>query len=166
MVVVPGRMMSLYKDMGTDVARNTEIAEFVFQAFQAGRRCLVLSDLIEGHLHHLFQYIVSTGISGENIGYYVGGMTAQERNVSKNKPVILGTYKMTSEGTNVPHWDTLVLATPRADIRQSVGRILRFVTGKKDPVVLDLVDDHPVLKNLYFSRLKQYYSLKSTIVEV
>jgi hypothetical protein len=33
-------------------------------------------------------------------------------------------------------------------------------------VVFDLRDDHAVLEGFYFSRLKQYYSVGGTIVEV
>jgi len=71
-----------------------------------------------------------------------------------------------SEGTNLPHLDTLVLATPRSNVKQAIGRILRLVEGKKQPVVLDLVDDHSILKSFYYSRLRQYYSVGGTTVEM
>lgn len=46
-----------------------------------------------------------------------------------------------SEGTDVPALDTLFLSTPRGDVEQMVGRIQRVFTGKKEPMVLDMVDD-------------------------
>ena len=58
------------------------------------------------------------------------------------------------------------MATPRAKVKQPVGRIIRKLDGKKTPIVLDLVDNHPLLQGFYMSRLKDYYSIGSTITEI
>jgi superfamily II DNA or RNA helicase len=110
--------------------------------------------------------LTSKGIAGNEIGYYVGGMTKMELGLSKVKPLILGTYKMCSTGTDVPAWDSLVMATPRADIKQPVGRVLRALDGKKKPVILDLVDYDSIFQNFHLSRIRQYYELGSEIVKV
>jgi len=162
----PGRMMGVAKAMGGSNPRNAQIVEFVKAAFDSGRKIVVMSDLIEGHLHALFHLISSSGVGGENIGYYIGGMSKIDRDISKTKRVVLATYAMCATGTNVPAWDTLVLATPRADVKQSVGRVLRSVVGKKQPIILDLVDDDKLLHNFHLSRLKQYYGLGAEIVKV
>ena len=52
-------------------------------------------------------------------------MKAKDRKESENKSVVLGTYNMASEGMDIPSLDTVILASPRSDIRQSIGRILR-----------------------------------------
>jgi superfamily II DNA or RNA helicase len=162
----PGRMMSVIKAMAASEYRNHEIVNFVKQSYQADRNCLVLSDLREFHLQRLFQMLANAGIPGHHMGYYVGQMSKLQLELSKVKKVILGTYKMVSTGTNVVAWDTLVLATPRADIKQSVGRILRVADGKKMPVVLDLVDKDSIFQNFHIARKKQYYELKAQIVSV
>jgi superfamily II DNA or RNA helicase len=162
----PGRMMTVTKAMAASEYRNHEIVNFVAQSYKADRNCLVLSDLREFHLTRLFQMLANAGIPGHHIGYYVGQMSKMQLELSKAKKVILGTYKMVSTGTNVPSWDTLVLATPRADIKQSVGRILRLMADKKTPVVLDLVDKDPIFQNFHISRKKQYHELKAQIVNV
>jgi superfamily II DNA or RNA helicase len=73
--------------------------------------------------------------------------------------VVLGTYGMAAEATDVPQWDSLVLATPRANIKQPIGRVLRELKGKKEPVILDIVDeDSWVCRKYAESRLKQYHS--------
>jgi hypothetical protein len=166
MKVTPGRMMAVTKALASSTGRNQEIAKFVKAAYDAGRHVVVMSDLIEDHLNPLFHLIVQTGIGGQDIGFYHGQVKKQELEVSKTKRVVLATYAMCSEGTNVPHWDTLVLATPRSNVKQAVGRILRLVEGKKQPTILDLVDDHPMLKTFYYSRLKQYYSVGGEAIDV
>lgn len=163
----PGRMMLVAKAMAASDPRNMEIVNFVVQAYKAGRVTLILSDLRESHLDRLFQMLTNEGVPGEEIGYYVGGMKKHELAASKKRKVILGTYKMCSTGTDVPVWDSLVMATPRADVKQIVGRVTRSVPGKKQPVVLDLVDVNPIFQNFHLTRLKQYYALGATdIVKV
>jgi superfamily II DNA or RNA helicase len=161
----PGRMMGVIKEMGKCDVRNQEIVTFVKQAFDAGRHCVVLADLKE-HLESLFFKLTSAGIPGNDIGYYVGGMSDLNLSLSKKKRVVLGTYKMCSTGTDVPQWDALVLATPHADVKQAVGRVLRFMEGKKQPIVLDLIDDSSLLQNFHMSRMKQYKSIGATIVSM
>jgi superfamily II DNA or RNA helicase len=60
----------------------------------------------------------------------------------KTKAILIATYSMCREGFDVPSLNTLLMATPRPDIDQVVGRILR--TEKKGrtvhPVIIDIVD--------------------------
>jgi len=162
----PGRMMLVAKAMAASDIRNMEIVNFVVQSYQSGRVTLIMSDLREDHLNRLFQMLTNEGIPGQDIGYYVGGMSKIELSHTKQRRVVLGTYKMCSTGTDVPRWDTLVMATPRADIKQSIGRVLRSVAGKKQPVILDLVDKNAIFQGFHMARLKQYYSVGAEIVKV
>jgi len=162
----PGRMMQVSKAMASSEGRNLEIVNFVVQCYQNGRTTLVLSDLRESHLDRLFQMLTNEGVPGNDIGYYVGGMSKIELSFTKQRRVVLGTYKMCSTGTDVPAWDSLVMATPRADVKQAVGRVLRAVDGKKQPVILDLVDSNAIFQGFHLARLKQYYSLGAEIVRV
>ncbi len=163
----PGRMTLVTKAMASSLPRNMEIVEFVKAAYKADRTTLILSDLRDGHLDPLFLLLTKqAGIPGDKIGYYVGGMTKQELEVTKKAKVVLATYKMVNRGTNVPHWDSLVLATPKCDVRQAVGRVIRFMTDKKQPVVLDLVDVDSIFHTFHLSRVKYYYSIKAEIVRM
>ena len=66
---------------------------------------------------------------------------------------------MAQEGLDIPKLDTLILATPMSDIIQSVGRILRVHDEKKEPIVVDIIDDRvKMCKKLYFLRNKTYLS--------
>ena len=162
----PGRMVLVTKAMAASDIRNMEIVNFVRQSYKSGRITLVLSDLRETHLHRLFQMLTNEGIPGDDIGYYVGGMSKIALSHTKKRLVVLGTYKMCSTGTDVPKWDTLVMATPRADVKQTIGRVLRSVKGKKQPVIFDLVDKNAIFQGFHLARLKQYYSVGAEIVKV
>jgi hypothetical protein len=100
------------------------------------------------------------------LGYYVGGMKEQELELSSSCNVILGTYAMASEGMNIKALDTLILASPKSDIVQSVGRILR--TRPEDrtrvPLVVDLIDPHESLVRQSQKRI-HYYRKCEYIVE-
>jgi superfamily II DNA or RNA helicase len=162
----PGRMMLVNKAMAQNNERNLEIIQFAHAAYKKDRVTLLLSDLKEEHLNRLFQVATSQGIPGNHIGYYVGGMSKQQLEVTKKARLVLATYKMVDTGTNVPHWDSCVFCTPRSDIRQSLGRILRHVDGKSQPVALDLVDWDKIFQNFHLSRMKQYYALGAQIVKL
>ena len=61
--------------------------------------------------------------------------------------ILIGT-QIADEGLDLPALDTLILAAPSRSpgrTEQRVGRILRNLEGKRQPVVFDLVDEHPVL---------------------
>lgn len=161
----PGRMAGVYKRMAADESRNKQIVEFVAQSFAAGRRTVLMTDTRE-HLDTLFLLLGANGVPGDKMGYYVGGMKSEALISSAAKPVVLCTYAMTNEGTNYPDWDTLVLCTPRAKIKQAIGRVMRKKDGKKTPIVLDLVDVDSIFSSFYKAREVEYYSVKATIVKV
>ena len=94
--------------------------------------------IVLGHnkslLNYLYNAINSRNIS--SVGYYVGGMKKEELKESESKKVIIATYSMASEGLDIKSLNTLVMATPKTDIVQSVGRILRSEHGS--PTVIDV----------------------------
>jgi superfamily II DNA or RNA helicase len=160
-----GRLMGVYKAMATDVNRNALIVEFVKQAYDSGRTIVVMADIID-HLTNLYQ-LVLTHVPATEMAYYIGKSSEAERKAAKEtKRVIFATYKMCAEGTDAPRWDTLVMASPRSDVKQSIGRVMRTMEGKKVPVVFDLVDDAQLLQGYARSRQKQYFEVQSTLVNV
>lgn len=56
--------------------------------------------------------------------------------------VLIATYAMCKEGFDVPTLNTLLMATPRPDVDQIVGRILRVEKSARTvhPLILDIVD--------------------------
>jgi superfamily II DNA or RNA helicase len=91
-----------------------------------------------------------------SIGYYLGGMKEEQLKESETKRIILGTYAMASEGLDIKTLTTLVLATPKSDVCQSVGRILR--SNHAHPLVIDILDQHPLFENQYGKRVTYYNS--------
>jgi superfamily II DNA or RNA helicase len=54
---------------------------------------------------------------------------------------------MASEGMDIPKLNTIILASPKSDVVQSVGRILRekAEARKFHPLIIDFSDIHPNL---------------------
>jgi superfamily II DNA or RNA helicase len=120
--------------------RTTMILDWIRPYMEeAERKLLILSDRRE----HLIAFEAGFKARGiDSVGYYVGGMKQKDLDISATKRVILGTYAMASEGMNIPTLNMVLLATPKSNIEQSVGRILR--TKKEDrviqPMILDVLD--------------------------
>jgi hypothetical protein len=73
-----------------------------------------------------------------------------------------------SEGMDIPGMDTLVLASPKSDIIQSVGRILRQKPHERKhiPTIIDIVDEYSLFSRQAKKRLEYYqqqgYSFKGS----
>lgn len=142
--------------------RNRLIVNFIEQAYKAKRKILVQSDTKE-HLEILFSMC---SIPQPDMGYYIGGLSEDIRDLVKKKAVIFSTYAMTKEATNIPELDTLVMGTPKADVVQIVGRILRVCEGKKEPLVLDVVDDTSTVFQGYANKRFAWYKSKKAPVTI
>lgn len=110
-----------------------------------GSKALVLSER-RSHLNDLNAFLTGSEYS---VGFYVGGLKDTELKDSESKDILLGTYSMCSEGFDVPSLDLLVLATPKSDVEQAVGRILRKKPSDRirPPLVIDVVDAFGVFAN-------------------
>jgi len=96
------------------------------------------------------------------VGYYVGGMKEAALKKSETCQIIIATYAMASEALDIKTLTTLVLATPKTDIIQAVGRILRVKHAR--PLVVDIVDSHEVFLSQWQKRRKYYQSNKYTVM--
>lgn len=123
------------------------------------RKVLVLSGRLE-HLNFLKNNVdneilkdISKGLMepGEyNTYYYIGGMKMKQRNeAEENADMLFGTYEMAHEGLDIDRLNTIVLASPKKDIIQSIGRILRriLVMGDLMPLIIDIADMLSIYKN-------------------
>ena len=89
-----------------------------------------------------------------SVGFYVGGMKQDELQKSESKQIVLATYAMASEALDIKTLSTLVMASPKTDITQSVGRILRM--KHINPIIIDIIDKHSPFQNQWQQR-KRYY---------
>jgi superfamily II DNA or RNA helicase len=105
-------------------------------------------------LEYIYQKFVCKNLA--SVGYYVGGMSEAELKASEKRHVILATYSMASEGLDIPGLNAEFLISPKTDIVQSVGRILRAKHATTQPVIYDFVDTHDVFQRQWRKR-KAFY---------
>ena len=86
----------------------------------------------------------------ESVGYYVGGMKEKDLKISEKKKIIIATYAMAEEGLDIKTLTTLVLATPKVDVTQAVGRILRMKHDNTE--VYDIIDSHAMFQRHWGKR--------------
>ena len=147
--------------------RTNLIIELVKTMLLEDRKILILSDRRQ-HLKSMFDKI-SEKIT-KNVGYYVGGMKPSQRKESEGMDVILGTFMMASEGMDIPALDSIILASPKSNICQPIGRILRKKHVDKPALVYDLVDEfshfyRQGLKRRKFYKKSKYHIIVSKIYD-
>lgn len=129
---------------------------------EPNRKVIVLSDRLN-QLRILNKKLDECGIES---AFYIGGMKQDALKESEEKQVILATYHIAAEGFDCPGLDTLILASPKSDVIQCVGRIQRTPQHlrKHKPLVLDVVDNFSVFVGQGRKRHKYYVSCKYDIV--
>ena len=122
--------------------------------YKEGRDILYLNDRRQ-NLDTMHKLLKQQGIES---GFYVGGMKPDALREAQTKQVILGTFSMASEGMDIPKLNTILLGSPKSDIVQSVGRILRQTkeTRKFHPLIFDINDDFSIFMNQSKKRLQFY----------
>ena len=120
--------------------------------------------MILAHNKNLINELLNKILSFEpSVGLYIGGMKEEQLKESESKKVIIATYAMASEGLDIKSLTTLLMATPKTDVCQSVGRILRSKHSR--PLVIDIIDDHEIFKRQYKKR-KTYYNKKKYTIQM
>ena len=120
--------------------RTKWLCRILEDVLDEGRQLLVLSDrvqhcqdILEGLSPELQEKacILSTSVKADLRAEYC-----------KTKLILIATYSMCKEGFDVPTLNTLLMATPRPDIDQIVGRILRVEKKGRSvhPLIIDIVD--------------------------
>ncbi len=168
----------LLKRISENALRNSMIVDYVILMLNSDRRCLVLSDRIEQL--SVIRMAVARKMRGkiepEELGLYVrdvptggrttGGKSKKKKLTSeeqawmeKNCKVIFATYGMFALGTDVKELSGLIYATPQSETEQSRGRIERALEGKKEPIVVDILDSfYPDTVRWADNRMRQYRS--------
>ena len=119
--------------------------------------------IVLGHNKNLLKYL-HDAIKDRKIatvGYYIGGMKQKDLKLSETKKVIIATYAMAAEALDIKTLTSLLMATPKSDVRQAVGRILR--KKKSNAVVYDIVDLHSLFQRQWQKRCTWYRKQKFTI---
>jgi len=135
--------------------RNQLIIELLTDLYHdKEREILVLTDRVD-HTKVLFDMLPAdiqetACILGRNI------KSAQRAEWCESKRILIATYSMCKEGFDVAKLNTLVIATPRPDVDQIVGRILRTdkTTRTINPLIIDIVD--PAFRRQFQARNDLY----------
>ena len=130
--------------------RNAMLVNLIGRIAKSTRQILVLSDRRQHCmlLHQCFP---------KNSGLYMGGMKEVDLAESSTKKIIFATFSQAHEGLDIPSLDTVILATPKSDIVQSIGRVMRETKGKKNnPNIYDIFDQWSVCHAMYNKRLRVY----------
>lgn len=143
-------LATLITELTEDRERNIVIAKLIKDISKTTRQVLVLSDR-RHHCQVLHQSFKKTS------GLYMGGMKEADLAESSKKKIIFATFSQAHEGLDIPSLDTVILATPKSDIVQSIGRIMRETHGKKNnPHIYDIFDQWSICHAMYNKRLKVY----------
>jgi len=166
-----------------DQSRSVYICKFIKKLYlDPERRILVLSDRTK-QLLDLAKILETNDVPKGDIGFYCQSLrfpgvdkTGKKRDVVKSVPqserdraaakckIILATYGMVSIGTNIPDLSVLVFATPQSNAKQSLGRVERYLEGKKQPLVLDILDESYEQCSFWFkAREKEYKQMGLTV---
>ena len=111
-------------------------------------------------LKYFYEAINHKGFA--TVGYYVGGMKQADLQETEYKQIVLATYAMAAEALDIKTLSILVMATPKTDITQSVGRILRV--RHDNPIVVDIVDRHEIFQNQWKQRRRFYKKCNYRII--
>ena len=144
--------------------RTKWVAEIIEDVLEPGRQVLVLSDRVQ-HVKDLLAALPEA--VRDQAGILSQDLKAPARaEIMSTKKILIATYAMCKEGFDCPTLNTLVMATPRPDIDQIVGRILRVEKSarKIDPLIIDIVD--PQFRRQFQERNSLYKKRDYTVTQV
>ena len=100
-------------------------------------------------------------IENSDIEYTIEKKASLEE--SAKSDVLFATYQLVSEGTDIPTLNTLIMASPKKEVEQVVGRIQRAKTDHK-PLVLDICDMFSVYQNQGRHR-QRFYKKQDYVID-
>jgi len=115
-------------------------------------------------LHYMYKKIVCKNLA--SVGYYIGGMKETDLKRSETKQIVLASYSQSSEGLDIATLNAEFLITPKTDIVQVVGRILRAKHAFSNPIIYDFVDSHDVFQRQWLKRKAFYKKQNYKIVSI
>jgi superfamily II DNA or RNA helicase len=134
--------------------RTLFIVELIRESIKEGRVIILLSER-RGHLEEFYNEVVERDICP--VGYYVGGMKERDLKESETKQLILATYQMASVGLDIPTLNTIIFASPRSEVTQAFGRILRKINKELPPKGYDIIDNSIQVYSRQFNNRRRIY---------
>ena len=149
-----------------EIGRTQWLAEILQDILEESpeRQILVLTDRVQ-HTKDLLAAL-SEPIQAQSAILSQTVKSDKRAEFCSTKRVLIATYAMCKEGFDVPTLNTLLMATPRPDIDQIVGRILRVEKSARTihPLILDIVD--PQFRRQFQERNGLYKKRNYTITKM
>ena len=160
-----------YSTMISKLCEYQPRTEFIIKALKdlliefPGIQVMVIAQY-KNILKQIHDRVLTEGFA--TVGYYVGGMKEHALKNTESKQVVIASYSMAAEGLDIKTLSGLIMVTPKTDIEQTVGRILRSDHDK--PIVIDIVDNHEPFQKQWakrktFYRKENYKIIKTTNAE-
>jgi len=152
--------------------RNKFICKIINQIINLEcRKVLVLSarrehlKILKGKVDSIIINKVNKGVclkKNVTTGYCMGGMDKTELELSYKADVIFATFSMAAEALDIPDLNTVILSTPKKNIIQAVGRILRkpISVGDVIPMIIDIHDELSIFDKWGSKRMDYYFESK------
>jgi hypothetical protein len=170
-----------FQEVETDYRGNTKFSTMISKVCDYGPRSdfvvriigdLLLEDpekqmMVLAHNRSLLKYLyeaIQYRIPHTTVGYYLGGMKQRDLTSTEGRKIVLATYAMAAEALDIKTLSTLLMISPKTDITQSVGRILRM--KHENPIIVDIVDEHEVFRNQARKRRTFYKKSNYRIREI
>jgi len=167
-------IQDVFRHLAVDQARTDAIAAEVRDAYQQGRKVLVLTERTE-HLDAILaalngQVPTPFVLHGRMSRKQRAAMIAELDGLPPEAPrILLATGKLVGEGFDHPALDTLVLAMPiswKGTLQQYAGRLHREHATKTDVRIIDFVDaGHPALLRMWDKRQRGYRAMGYRVVD-
>ncbi len=167
-------IQDVFRHLAIDQARTDAIAAEVRDAYQRGRKVLVLTERTE-HLDAILSALdgrvpAPFVLHGRMLKKQRAAMIAELDALPPEAPrILLATGKLVGEGFDHPALDTLVLAMPiswKGTLQQYSGRLHREHATKTDVRIIDFVDTgHPALLRMWDERQRGYRAMGYRILE-
>jgi superfamily II DNA or RNA helicase len=127
-----------------DARRNGLILNVIYRLLDDGRRILALSQRVE-HCEMFYGAMerFRPGAAAMAVGTRKKERLEGIRRITDGDAQVLFATQLADEGLDAPILDAVVLMTPqRSETRtiQRIGRVLRALDGKEQPIVIDIVD--------------------------
>jgi superfamily II DNA or RNA helicase len=161
-------IQDVFRHLANDAGRTDAIAAEVRDAFDQGRKVLVLTERTE-HLdaiksaldgHVAAPFVLHGRMSRKQRGALIADLAALAPDAPR---ILLATGKLVGEGFDHPPLDTLVLAMPiswRGTLQQYAGRLHREHVNKSNVRIIDFADTgHPALLRMWEKRQRGYRAM-------
>ena len=150
-------LMVLGEKLGADKALEWGMANRVFNKAAFSEEAMAFAEDLAGRSPLALRYtkealrFAATASLGDTI------VKEADLQASSQKKIIFATFSQAHEGLDIPTLDTVILASPKSDITQSIGRIMRETKGKKNnPHIYDIHDPWSIFTAMYYKRMKVY----------